>query len=121
VARDRRTRPNRPARYHSGTRTVTFALDVTTAIDAIAAHADDREARTREIQLRSHHLPDGSSGRCNRQAIAARVIRLDTNEQAHRTAIEPSRVYESPEPLEAPRTPERATDEVVAGVGFEPT
>ena len=55
--------------------TFTLLLDATTAsiaIFAIAAHADEREAHVREVERFGQTLPEGSYGRRNRQAIAAR-------------------------------------------------
>src|SRR6185437_4065017 len=61
--------------------TVTLVLDTTTAnviMFAIAAHADEREAHIREVQSYGQTLPEGSYGRRNRQAIAARETRVAT-------------------------------------------
>jgi hypothetical protein len=59
---------------------------------AIAAHADEREAHLREVEQFSQSLPEGSYGRRNRQAIAARETRIATRlravEHAYRTAID---------------------------------
>ena len=58
--------------------TVTFVLDATTAniaLFAIAGHADEREAHLHEVQRHAQDLPEGSYGRANRQAIAARETR----------------------------------------------
>ena len=59
---------------------------------AIAAHADEREAHVREVERSGRNLPEGSYGRRNRQAIAARetrvAARLRAVEQAYRAAIE---------------------------------
>ena len=77
------------------TQTVTLILDAATAntaIFAIAAHADEREAHLREVEQFGQSLPEGSYGRRNRQAIAARetrvAARLRAVEQAYRMAIE---------------------------------
>jgi hypothetical protein len=77
------------------TQTVTFILDAVTAnavIFAVAAHADEREAHLREVEQFGQSLPEGSYGRRNRQAIAARetrvAARLRTVEQAYRMANE---------------------------------
>ena len=68
---------------------------------AIAAHADEREAHVREVERSGQNLPEGSYGRRNRQAIAARetrvVSRLRAVEQAYRTAIERDAAFNSPE------------------------
>ena len=50
-------------------------MDATTAnsaMFAIAAHADEREAHVREVERFGESLPEGSYGRRNHQAIAAR-------------------------------------------------
>ena len=69
---------------------------------AIAAHADEREAHIREVEQFGHSLPEGSYGRRNRQAIAARETRVATRlravEHAYRTAIERDTAYAPPEP-----------------------
>jgi hypothetical protein len=77
------------------TQTVSLVLDATTAniaMFAIAAHAGEREAHVREVQQFGHSLPEGSYGRRNRQAIAAREARVATRlravEQAYRLAID---------------------------------
>ena len=77
------------------TQTVTFILDAVTAnavIFAVAAHADEREAHLREVEQFGQSLPEGSYGRRNRQAIAARetrvAARLRAVEHAYRMAIE---------------------------------
>jgi hypothetical protein len=101
------------ARRDPETQTVSLVLDATTAniaMFAIAAHADEREAHVREVERSGQNLPEGSYGRRNRQAIAARetrvAARLRAVERAYRTAIdrdatstpsEPSRTLRSPE------------------------
>ena len=90
------------ARHDPDTGTVTLVLDATTAsvaMFAIAAHADEREAHVREVERSGRSLPEGSYGRRNRQAIAARetrvAARLRAVEQAytatagHDTAVTP--------------------------------
>jgi hypothetical protein len=83
--------------------TVTLVLDTTTAnavMFAVAAHADEREAHIREVQSYGQTLPEGSYGRRNRQAIAARETRRATRlravEHAYRIALE-REVVSSPE------------------------
>jgi hypothetical protein len=83
------------ARHDRETQTVTLVLDATTAntaMFAIAAHADEREAHVREVERSGRSMPEGSYGHRNRQAIAARETRVATRlravEQAYRTAIE---------------------------------
>jgi hypothetical protein len=72
---------------------------------AIAAHAEEREAHIREVQLHGQTFPEGSYGRRNRQAIVARETRIATRlravEQAYRMAIDRSAVFMPPEPAEA--------------------
>ena len=97
--------------------TVSLILDATTAnavIFAITAHADEREAHVREVEQFGQSLPEGSYGRRNRQAIAARETRVATRlravEHAYRTAIERDTAYTPPEPTRACRFPEHAPD-----------
>ena len=56
------------------------------------------------------HLPEGSYGRRNRQAIAARetrvTARLRAVEQAYRTATDRDTAYTPPEPTRTLRSPE---------------
>ena len=66
------------ARHDPETGTVTLVLDTTTAsvaMFALAAHAGEREAHAREVERSGADWPDGSYGRRNRQAIAARETR----------------------------------------------
>ena len=76
---------------------------------AIAAHADEREAHLREVERSGRSLPEGSYGRRNRQAIAARETRVATRlravEQAYRTATERGTAYTPPEPTRTLRSP----------------
>jgi hypothetical protein len=105
------------ARRDPETQTVTLLLDGTTAniaLFAIAAHADEREAHLREVERSGQNLPEGSYGRRNREAIAAResrvAARLRTVEQAYRLAIERDPGFRSPEPHNAGRPPEYEAD-----------
>ena len=76
---------------------------------AVAAHAGEREAHAREVERSGADWPDGSYGRRNRQAIAARETRVATRLRAiqhayqavagHDTALTP------PEPARTPRPP----------------
>ena len=72
---------------------------------AIAAHADEREAHVREVEQFGQSLPEGSYGRRNRQAIAARetrvAARLRAVERAYRMAIERDAEFRPPEPTRA--------------------
>jgi hypothetical protein len=101
------------ARRDPQTQTVSLVLDDTTAniaMFAIAAHADEREAHLREVDRSGRSLPEGSYGRRNRQAIAARetrvAARLRAVEQAYRTATEHDTAPTLKEPARAPRSPE---------------
>ena len=95
------------------TRDAPLILDATTAstaIFALAAHAGEREAHLREVQRHAQNLPEGSYGRRNRQAIAARetriAARLRAVEHAYHTAIKHGTAYTPPEPSRALRSPE---------------
>ena len=79
LARDRRTQIIALARRDPQSQTVSLILDAATAntvIFAVTAHADEREAHVRELQQFGQSLPEGSDGRCKRQAIAAREMRV---------------------------------------------
>ena len=91
------------ARHDPETGTVTLVLDSATAsiaMFAIAAHASEREAHARKVERSSADWPDGSYGRRNRQAIAARETRVAARLRAiqhacqavagHDTAFAPS-------------------------------
>ena len=99
------------ARRDPDTQTVALVLDATTAnsaIFAIAAHADEREAHIREVDQFGQNLPEGSYGRRNREAIAARetrvAARLRAVEQAYHTAIDRGTAYVPPEPTQTLRS-----------------
>ena len=101
------------ARRDPQTQTVSLVLDDTTAgvaLFAIAAHADEREAHVREVERSGRSLPEGSYGRRNRQAIAARetriAARLRAVEQACRTATDRDTAHTPPQPARALRSPE---------------
>ena len=101
------------ARRDPDTHMISLVLDATTAniaMFAIAAHADEREAHLREVERSGQNLPEGSYGRRNRQAIAARetriAARLRAVEQAYRTATDRDTTCVPPEPTRAPRSPE---------------
>jgi hypothetical protein len=105
------------ARHDPETQTVSLVLDTTTAniaLFAIAAHADEREAHLREVERSGQNLPEGSYGRRNREAIAARETRVASRlravEQAYRTAIEHGGALRPREPTRACRSPEHGTD-----------
>ena len=105
------------ARHDPETGTVTLVLDAATAsiaMFAIAAHADEREAHIREVQLHGQTFPEGSYGRRNRQAIAARenriAARLRAVGHAYRMAIERDGVFSAAEPTRPCRFSEQAAD-----------
>jgi hypothetical protein len=99
------------------TQTVTLILDAATAntvMFAIAAHADEREAHIREVEQLAQRFPEGSFGRRNRQAIAARetrvAARLRAVEHAYRTANEHHEAFKPPEPSTASRSDGHSVD-----------
>ena len=99
------------------TGTVSLILDATTAniaMHAIAAHADEREAHVREVERYGQTLPEGSYGRQNRQAIAARearvAARLRAVERAHRLATERDAAFTPTEPTGALRSRQHEAD-----------
>jgi hypothetical protein len=101
------------ARRDPDTQTVSLVLDDTTAnvaLFAIAAHADEREAHVREVERSGQTLPEGSYGRRNRQAIAARetriAARLRAVELACRTTIDRDTAHTPPEPTRTLRSTE---------------
>jgi hypothetical protein len=85
-----------------------------TVMFAITAHADECEAHVREVEQFGQSLPEGSYGRRNRQAIAARetrvAARLRAVERSYRMAIERGIVFRPPEPTTACRSHENAAD-----------
>jgi hypothetical protein len=105
------------ASQNSESHTVSLVMDATTAniaMFAIAAYAGDREAHVREVERYGQSLPEGSYGRRNRQAIAARETRVATRlravEQAYRTAFEPDSAYRPLEPSRTLHSPELQAD-----------
>jgi len=80
---------------------------------AIAAHAGEREAHVREVKRFGQDLPEGSYGRRNRQAIAAREARvadrLRAVEHAYRTANEREAAPSPPDTHQAFRSSEHVT------------
>ena len=110
-------RPVALASRNPESQTVTLVLDANTAsiaLFAIAAHADEREAHIREVEQFGQSLPEGSYGRQNRQAIAARetrvAARLRAVEHAYRMAIERDARLTPLEPTGGHRSPEHAVD-----------
>ena len=105
------------AQANPDSRTVSLILDEATAsvaLFAVAAHADEREAHVREVERYGQTLPEGSYGRQNRQAIAARetriAARLRAVEHAYRIAIDRDAVFSRPEPTTSLHAPEHAAD-----------
>ena len=105
------------ARRDPETQTVSLVLDATTAniaMFAIAAHAGEREAHSREVQRSGADWPDGSYGRRNRQAIAARetriAARLRAVEQAYHIGLQRDTMLTSMVPTATRRSPEQAAD-----------
>ena len=105
------------ARHDPETGTVTLVLDTASAsiaVFALAAYADEREAHIREVEQYGADLPEGSYGRRNRQAIAARETRVATRlravQHAYHTAIEGGAVFRPPEPIRTSRSVEQTAD-----------
>jgi hypothetical protein len=101
------------ARHDPETGTVTLVLDTTTAsiaMFALAAHAGEREAHVREVEQYGADLPEGSYGRRNRQAIAARETRVATRlravQHAYQAVAGHDTAHTPPEPTRALRSPE---------------
>ena len=68
---------------------------------ALAAHADEREAHVREVEQFGASLLEGSYGRANRQAIAARepiATRLCAIEHAYQAVAGHDTAFTPPEP-----------------------
>jgi hypothetical protein len=103
------------ARHDPETQTVTLVLDTTTAsiaMFALAAYAGEREAHVREVERSGADWPEGSYGRRNRQAIAARETRVATRLRAVQHAYQTERdtAFRPSEPTRACRSPEHASD-----------
>ena len=81
---------------------------------AVAAHAGEREAHVREVERYGERLPEGSNGRLNREAIAARerrvAARLRAVEHAYRSANERGVEFSSPLPSKTMRSAQRVAD-----------
>jgi hypothetical protein len=95
------------ARRDLDSQTVILVLDATTADNAmfaIAAHADEREAHVREVERFGQNLPEGSYGRRNRQAIAAREARVASRLRAVEHAYQKATEHDpAPSPPDASR------------------
>ena len=96
------------ARHDPEIGTVTLVLDAITAdiaMFAIAAHVGEREAHAREVERSSTDWPEGSYGRRNRQAIAARETRIATRLRAIQHAYQGTAGHDTaftrPEPCPA--------------------
>jgi hypothetical protein len=94
------------------TQTVTLVLDAATAniaMFALTAHADEREAHAREVERSSADWPEGSYGRRNRQAIAARETRVATRlravQYAYQAVAGHNTAYTPPEPTRTSQAP----------------
>ena len=105
------------ARHDPETATVTLVLDATTAgiaMFALAAHAGEREAHAREVERSGADWPEGSYGRRNRQAIAAResrvAARLRAVQHAYQAVTGHDTVLTAPEPTRALQPPGHAAD-----------
>ena len=108
------------ARHDPETGTVTLVLDATTAsiaMFAVAAHAGEREAHAREVERSGADWPEGSYGRRNRQAIAARETRVATRlraiQHAYQAVAGHDTAFTPPEPARAPRPPGHAADKEI--------
>jgi hypothetical protein len=108
------------ARQDSETQTVTLVLDATTAsiaMFALAAHADEREAHIREVEQYGADLPEGSYGRRNRQAIAARETRVATRlraiQHAYQAVAEHDTAFTPSEPARKFRPPGHVADKEI--------
>ena len=81
---------------------------------AIAAHAGEREAHAREVERSGADWPDGSYGRRNRQAIAARetrvAVRLRAVQHAYQATAGHDTAFTRSELTRTPRPPEHAAD-----------
>jgi hypothetical protein len=108
------------ARHNPDTGTVTLVLDATTAsiaMFAVAAHAGEREAHAREVERSGADWPDGSYGRRNRRAIAARetrvAIRLRAIQHAYQAVAGHDTALKPPEPDWTLRPPRHAADKEI--------
>ena len=108
------------ARHDPETGTVTLVLDTTTAsiaMFALAAHAGEREAHAREVERSGTDWPEGSYGRRNRQAIAARETRVATRlravQHAYQTVAGHDTALMPPEADRTLRPPRYAADKEI--------
>src|SRR6266566_9380705 len=108
------------ARHDPETGMVTLVLDATTAsiaMFAVAAHAGEREAHAREVDRSGADWPEGSYGRRNRQAIAARETRVATRlravQHAYQAVAGHDTAFTPPEPARTLRLPGHAPDKEI--------
>ena len=108
------------ARHDPETGTVTLVLDSATAdiaMFAVAAHAGEREAHSREVERSSADWPDGSYGRRNRQAIAARetrvAARLRAIQHAYQAVAGHDTEFSPSEPAQTFRLPRHADEKEI--------
>ena len=84
---------------------------------AIAAHAGEREAHSREVERSGADRPDGSYGRRNRQAIAARETRVATRlraiQHAYQAVAGHDTAFTPPGPARTLRLPAPAADKEI--------
>ena len=84
---------------------------------ALAAHADEREAHVREVEQHGADLPEGSWGRRNRQAIAARETRVATRlraiQHAYQAVAGRDTAFTPSEPARKFRPPGLAVDKEI--------
>jgi hypothetical protein len=98
------------ARHDPETGTVTLVLDAATAgiaMFAVAAHAGEREAHAREVERSGADWPDGSYGRRNRQAIAARESRVAARLRAIQHAYQAAAGHDTAVTSREPARPSR--------------
>ena len=104
------------ARHDPETGTVTLVLDAATAsiaMFAVAAHASEREAHAREVERSGADWPDGSYGRRNRQAIAARESRVAARLRAIQHAYQAAAGHDTAVTSREPARPSRHARPVV--------
>jgi hypothetical protein len=84
---------------------------------AVAAHVGEREAHAREVERSGADWPDGSYGRRNRNAIAARetrvAARLRAVQHAYQGVAEHNTAFTPSEPARTFRPSEHAADKEI--------
>src|SRR2546427_672533 len=118
--RKHRSSPAACPRHAPEPGTAPLVLDATPgsiAMFAVAAHAGEREAHAREVERSGADWPEGSYGRRNRQAIAARETRVATRlravQHAYQTVVGHDTAFRPPQPERAHRPPKRAADKEI--------